>query len=58
MKKIADFWKGLTLQHVDYATRHYSRAYDIGGGAAGGLIIATPFVVVFLIGFIAGRVSG
>lgn len=54
-KALWNFWSGLTCQHVDYATRHYSRAYDIGGSVAGAVLVLGPVATVFIVGFIIGR---
>ncbi len=57
MKPIADFFKGLTMQHVDYSTRHHSRAYDIGGIVAVIVFLVLAFIILSGPGFIVGRLT-
>lgn len=52
---IARFIKGFFGRHVDWQTRHNSRAYDFGRTAKMLAIFGAPFIFVFVGGFIAGR---
>lgn len=52
---IGDFFRGLVHQHVDYATRHYSRTYHWGIVTSSTLILISPFALIFGLGFLAGR---
>lgn len=40
---------------VDYSTRHYSRAYEIGLNTQKILVVGLPISVLVGIGFILGR---
>ena len=48
------FFLGLGGQHVDYATRHHSRAYDIGWNVSCAAYVSTPFLVCFGVGVAVG----
>lgn len=53
--RVADFFRGLLLRHVDYSTRHFSRTYAWGTNTTTALMLLTPVAVVFGLGFLAGR---
>lgn len=55
MSAIVNFCRGFAWQHVDYHTRHHSKAYDIGRCVSGILLALIPFAICFGLGFIAGR---
>lgn len=40
MRALRDFWRGVTMQHVDYSTRHYSRVYARGQTAGAVAVLA------------------
>lgn len=54
MTPILNFFKGLTNRHVDWATRHGSKAYDRGQLAGAISLAAVPVVVIFACGFVSG----
>ena len=57
MNAIGNFCSGLTMGHVDWNTRHNSRAYAAGINTSCVVLILTPFAICFTIGFVAGRLS-
>lgn len=55
MHALYDFWRGLRNEHVDWNTRHNSRAYDLGlGTGLISLFVVMPVLSIFAIGVLAG----
>jgi hypothetical protein len=56
MTQIVDFLKGAAHKRVDYATRHYSKAYDRGQTFGWIMVLfVIPLSIVFAAGFALGK---